>query len=136
MDNIVQGTNLAIAERVTRALHPPEYKGFYEWVNSKPQGGHIEVFCSDWNKDHWAFYAYIGVDSYREDLKGINSLIEHLNWRDGDVYIELIDHSDGTRNSHLKQLYDKIYDNDRSHGEVLNPDIWEKHLTPFLEEQK
>ena len=113
-----------IAERVARALHPPTYKGYFQWVNSKPQNGWIEVFCSDWNKDHWAFYAYIGIDSYREDLKGINSLIERLNWRDGDVYVELIDHSKG-----LSDFYHKLYD---LGWEVLNPDIWEKHL--FLED--
>ena len=115
-----------MAERVARALHPPEYRGYFNKVNSKPQDSWIEVFCSDWNKDHWAFYAFIGVDSYREDLKGINSLIERLNWRDGDVYVELINHSED-----LSDFYHKLYD--LSDWDALNPDIWEKHL-PLLED--
>lgn len=118
-----------IAERVARALYPPKYRGAYNMVNSKPQGSWIEVFCSDWNKDHWAFYAYIGADSYREDLKGINRLINDLNFRDGDVYIELIDHSE-----ELSDFYHKLYHNDDwSDHAVLNPDIWTKHI-PLLEE--
>ena len=115
-----------MAERVARALHPPEYRGYFNKVNSKPQDSWIEVFCSDWNKDHWAFYAFIGVASYREDLKGINSLIERLNWRDGDVYVELINHSED-----LSDFYHKLYG--LSDWDALNPDIWEKHL-PLLED--
>ena len=115
-----------MAERVARALHPPEYRGYFNKVNSKPQDSWIEVFCSDWNKDHWAFYAFIGVASYREDLKGINSLIERLNWRDGDVYVELIDRSED-----LSDFYHKLCDDDSSSWDVLTPDIWKKHLPTF-----
>ncbi|GAH71951.1 unnamed protein product, partial [marine sediment metagenome] len=109
-----------IAERVASALHPPEYGGFYNTVNSEPQDSWIKVFCSDWNKDHWAFYAYIGVDSYQEDLKGINRLIERLNWRDGDVYVELINHEDDAKN-----IYDKFCDRGGwDHGAILNAEAW------------
>jgi len=113
--------------RVASALHPLKYQGYFNWVNSVPQNGWIEVFCSDWNKDHWAFYAYIGADSHREDLKAINRLIMDLNFRDGDVYVELIDHS---RN--LSDFYHTLY-SDLGSDYVLKPDIWEKNL-PLLEE--
>lgn len=63
-----------------------KYRGFFKAVNRKPQGEWIEVFASDWNKDYWAFYAYISLKNFREDIKAINNLIHKLNWRDGDTH--------------------------------------------------
>ena len=117
--------NEKVAKRVARALHPlMKYRGYFNPVNRKPEGEYIEIFCSDWNKDHWAFYAYIRPESYAEDLKEINDLIERLNWRDGDVYVELIDRSEG-----LKELYSKFYEMGHlAHWDTLSPENWEKGL--------
>ena len=107
-----------------------QYKGFFNPVNAKPQGDWIEVFCSDWNKDHWAFYAYIGVDSYERDTKEISDLVEKLNWRDGDTYIELINHS---ANERAKDLYEKMMKkSDMSDWAALDPNVWKELVAPAL----
>jgi len=99
-----------------------EYKGFYNAVNPKPAGEWIEVFASDWFKDYFAFYAYISLDNYKEDIKAINDLITELNWRDSDVYVELIDHSEG-----LKNFYHKLYEGGHyTHHNALDPRNWER----------
>lgn len=98
-----------------------KYKGFFKAVNKKPSGDYIEVFVSDWNKDYWAFYSYIEKDNYETDLEEINELIKKLNYRDGDVYIELIDF-----NGELDGFYHYIYDaNEYTHSSILNPEYWE-----------
>ncbi len=94
-----------------------EYKGFYKHTNEKPIGEYIEIFVSDWNKDYFAFYVYISKDDYETDIEKINSLITKLNYRDGDVYIELINHSEG-----LDGFYKYIYDSNHS---ILNKEYWE-----------
>ena len=71
-----------------------KYNGFFKHINDKPSGEYIEIFVSDWNKEHWAFYVYIEQDNYESDLDEINQLMTKLNYRDGDIYIELINHSD------------------------------------------
>lgn len=98
-----------------------EYKGMYKHLNSKPTGDFIEVFVSDWNKDYFAFYVYISQDDYETEIGEINNLISKLNYRDGDVYIELIN-----RSGELKGFYDYIYDSNRyTHSEILNIELWE-----------
>jgi hypothetical protein len=98
-----------------------EYKGFYKHINSKPTGEYIEVFVSDWNKDFWSFYAYIERDNYEENIEEINSLITKLNYRDGDVYIELINHSD-----ELEGFYKYLYDLGKyTQSDVLDTEYWE-----------
>lgn len=98
-----------------------EYKGFWNAVNRKPKS-YIEIWVSDWNKDHWGFYAYINAESYEQDTKDIQDLIRKLNWRDGDVYVELINYS-----KDLKDFYKVLYDNDwYAEWSTLHPDYWRK----------
>lgn len=98
-----------------------KYKGFFKHVNDEPTGEYIEIFVSDWNKEHWAFYVYIDGDNYEEDIERINNLITELNFRDQDYYFELIDRSD-----ELKGFYNYIYDSNRhTHSEVLNIELWQ-----------
>jgi len=98
-----------------------EYKGFFKHINSKPTGEYIDVFISDWNKEHWAFYVYIDKDNYEEDIDQINELIQKKNYRDGDVYIELIDHSDD-----LEHFYKYVYDSGHyTHSAILDKTLWE-----------
>ncbi len=98
-----------------------KYNGFFKHVNDKPPGEYIEVFISDWNKEHWAFYVFISKDDYEQDIEDINNLITKLNYRDGDVYTELINHSDG-----LEGFYKYLYDLGHfTQSEVLNTEYWE-----------
>ena len=98
------------------------YKGFYESVNEKPRGEWIEIFASDWFKDYWAFYAYISLDNHEKDIEAINNLIHRLNWRDGDVYVELINRSEG-----LKDFYHWLYEKGYfTHHYALDPENWRK----------
>ena len=98
-----------------------KYKGFFKAVNPKPEGEYIELFVSDWNKEHWAFYVYISRDNYGTDIQDINDLITKLNYRDEDVYIELIDY-----NGDIDGLYHYVYDGSHlSHSEILNTRLWE-----------
>lgn len=99
-----------------------KYQGFFKHVNETPKTEeYIEIFCSDWNKDHWAFYASITKDNYEQDIQDIQSLITKLNYRDGDVYIELIDHS-----PELEHFYHYIYEsNNYTHSPILDPRLWE-----------
>lgn len=98
-----------------------KYKGSCKAVNDKPDSDYIEIFCSDWNKDYWTFYAYISKDNFEDDIEDIQKLINKLNWRDGDVYIELINHE-----GELDGLYKWIYDtNTYTHSDILNLNIWE-----------
>jgi hypothetical protein len=101
---------------------PLEYKESFKAVNDKPISSEwVEVFCSDWNKEHWSFYAYIDKDNYEQDIEDINTLLQKLNFRDGDVYIELIDHS-----SDLEGFYHYLYKlGQYTQSEVLNPEYWE-----------
>jgi len=101
-----------------------KYRGYFNAVNPKPEGNYILVFCSDWNKDYWAFYAYISQKNWREDLRQINDLVRRMNWRDGDVYVELIDFHDETMRKFYMTLYDE---NDWAHWDALDPEQWEKH---------
>jgi len=102
-----------------------KYRGFFKSVNEQPKDGEwIEVFASDWFKEHWAFYAYIRLANYKEDIEAINNLIQKLNWRDGDVYVELINHSEGLK-SFYHQLYEAGY---FTHHNALEPENWRKHL--------
>jgi len=97
-----------------------KYKGFYRSVNEKPEGEWIEVFASDWNKEWFGFYAYISLDSYERDIDEINKLIKELNFMDGDVYIELVDHSPGMKEFY-RWLLKKGYYTDSA---ALNPECW------------
>jgi hypothetical protein len=98
-----------------------EYKGFFKHVNDKPVGEYIEVFVSDWNKEYWAFYYYISKDNYESDIEEISNLIAKLNFRDGDIYHELINYS-----PELEGFYKYIYDSDKySHSSILNTELWE-----------
>jgi len=98
-----------------------KYKGFFKHINEKPIEEYIELFVSDWNKEHWAFYCYISKDSYETDIEEIQELITKLNYRDGDVYTELINHSD-----ELEGFYKYLYDiGQYTQSEVLNTKYWE-----------
>jgi len=98
-----------------------KYKGFFKHTNDKPTDEYIEIFVSDWNKEHWGFYTYISKDNYEQDLEDIGELMTKLNYRDGDVYIELINHSDD-----LENFYKYIYDSGNyTHSAILNPKYWE-----------
>ena len=82
------------------------YRGYFNAVNPKPEGNYILIFASDWNKDYWAFYAYITQHNWKDDIKQINDLIKRMNWRDGDIYVELIDFHDETMRKFYMYLYD------------------------------
>ena len=98
-----------------------EYNGFFKHTNDKPTGEYIEIFVSDWNKEHWAFYSYIDKDCYEDDIQEIQELMTKLNYRDGDVYIELINHSD-----ELEHFYMYVYDSGYyTHSAILNTRLWE-----------
>lgn len=97
------------------------YNGFFDHVNTKPKGEYVQVFITDWNTDYWAFYAYISKDTYEEDIDAIWKLIDTLNFRDGDVYIELINHSEG-----LENFYKYLYQVGKyTHQHIFNKDYWE-----------
>lgn len=106
-----------------------KYKGFFKAVNEKPINDEwVEVFASDWFKDHWAFYAYISLKNREEDIEAVNDLIHELNWRDGDVYVELIDHS-----PKLKEFYHALYEQGCfTHHCALDVQNWRRlaHLLP------
>lgn len=118
-----EGDNMKSTESKTE---PDElkYRGYFNKVNPKPQGNYILLFASDWHKDHWAFYAYISQRDWRNDIRKINDLIRQMNWRDGDVYIELIDYHDKTMHEFYMYLYDSGY---YSHWDALKPEQWERH---------
>jgi hypothetical protein len=98
-----------------------KYKGFFKYINKEPTDEYIEIFVSDWNKEHWGFYAHISQDDYETDIDNIQELITKLNYRDGDVYTELINHSD-----ELKHFYKYLYDlGHYTQSDVLNPELWE-----------
>ena len=101
-----------------------QYRGYFNTVNPKPEGNYILIFASDWNKDYWTFYCYISQKNWQEDIRQVNDLIKHMNWRDGDVYVELIDFHDEMMRDFYMFLYD---DNDWAHWNVLDPEEWEKH---------
>jgi len=112
----------ASPQAVKKANMMLTYKGFYKSVNEKPRGEWIEIFASDWFKDYWAFYAYISLDNHKKDIEAINNLIHRLNWRDGDVYVELINHSEG-----LKDFYHWLYEKGYfTHHCALDPENWRK----------
>jgi len=97
------------------------YGGFFKAANEKPRGaGGIEIFARDWNKDWFAFYAYISLENYERDIEEINMLIRELNWTDGDVYVELINHSPCLKDFY-RWLYEKGY---FTHHCALNPENW------------
>jgi hypothetical protein len=101
-----------------------KYKGFYKAANRKPKGEWIQIFASDWFKQYWAFYAYVSLENYEEDIDKVNDLIHRLNWRDGDVYVELIDHS-----PELKDFYHHLYERGYfTHHNALNPQNWRNFL--------
>jgi hypothetical protein len=101
-----------------------KYKGCFNTVNPKPAGNYILVFASDWNKDHWAFYAYVSQQNWKEDVRKINDLVTRMNWRDGDVYVELIDYHDETMHDFYTYLYDS---GDMAHWNALDPKEWQKN---------
>lgn len=107
-----------------------KYRGFWNRVNKKPESGEwIELWASDWNKDHWGFYAFIRADHYKEDIEAINALIQELNWRDGDVYVELINHSEN-----FKEFYDRLYQKGYlAHWDTLRVEKWEEVKTILTE---
>jgi hypothetical protein len=108
----------------SQILRELRYKGFYETVNRKPKGEWIRIFVSDWFKQYWAFYAYISLENYERDIEAINDLIHRLNWRDDDVYVELIDRSAG-----LKDFYHHLYEwGYFTHHNVLDPQNWRNYF--------
>jgi hypothetical protein len=98
-----------------------EYKGFFKTVNTKPTGDSITVFISDWHKEHWAFYVHISRDNFEADIDEISQLMDKLNYRDGDVYIELIDY-EGDLEHFYKYVYDSGY---MTHSAILDKELWE-----------
>ena len=98
-----------------------EYQGYFKTINDKPTGEYINIFVSDWHKEHWAFYVYIDKDNYEEDIEQINKLMSKLNYRDGDIYIELIDHSPELEHFY-KYLYELGY---MTQSDVLDLEYWE-----------
>lgn len=102
-----------------------KYKGYFNVINKKPKDDEwIEIFAGDWFRDHWAFYAFISRKNYELDINKILDLIKELNWRDGDVYVELINHSPKLRGLYMK-LYELGYDTDWS---ALRVENWNKLL--------
>lgn len=97
-----------------------------QYLNSKPGNDYIEMFASDWLKEHWSFYAYIDATRHEHDLELINSEIARLNYRDGDVYVELIDRSPG-----LEHFYDYLC----SRGECAHWDVLDNGYWNALEER-
>lgn len=98
---------------------PMKYNGFWNHANDKPES-YICVWISDWNKDYWGFYVYINKNNYEADTKELLKLIDKLNYRDGDVYVELIDHSPD-----LKELYEYMWERDWYQSWYnLNPILW------------
>lgn len=103
----------------------PEYKGFFHSANQPTTDEWIEVFVSDWNKDHFAFYAYIDLLTFREDIENIWKLVHDFNYG-GDIYIELIDYS--TKSERIKRFYDYLYEKGYySDWAALDPKVWEKY---------
>jgi len=103
-----------------------EYNGFFNRVNNPPDN-FIEVFISDWNKEHWAFYVFIDVEEFEDSLDEINDLIstDRLNHRDGDFYVELINHSE---QDFTEKLYRKFLENSGlDHNCVLWSSNWEEY---------
>jgi len=99
----------------------PEYKGFFESANKPETDEWIEVFVSDWNKEHFGFYAYIDKDTYEKDIKNIWDLIHSFNYG-GDIYVELIDHSPS-----MKEFYEWLYDKGYwADWDALNPKTWKE----------
>ncbi len=107
-------------------------------MNKQIDEPYIEIFVSDWNKDYWHFYTFIHLNDYEECIESIGKAIDDANFRDGDVYIELIDYK-----GELDGLYNYIYHSSGlSHQEVLNSRIWEifeekgndffKYFTEFI----
>jgi len=101
---------------------PLTYTEMFKAVNEKPTHSEwVEIFVSDWNKEYWGFYAYISKDNYETDIDDINAVISKLNWRDGDTYIELIDHS-----ANLEGFYHYIYKTgSMAHWDILDTDYWD-----------
>ena len=102
-----------------------EYQGFFKRVNDPPTD-YIEIFVSDWNKDHWAFYVFIDVEDYESDIEAITDLIstDRLNFRDGDFYVELIDHSGQDKTRDIYQAFlDKA---GLDHNSVIWAENWEE----------
>lgn len=100
------------------------YKGFAKHANTRPKE-YILIWASDWNGDYWGFYAFINAENYKQDTKEILNLIEKLNWRDGDVQVQLIDHS-----KNLEEFYNYLYEhNYYNDWSTLNPELWEEALT-------
>ena len=96
-----------------------QYQGFGRTVNRKPAEG-IQLWASDWHKEHFGFYAWIDEQHFERDIPRIETLILKLNWRDGDVYTELINHTPG-----LRHFYDFLYDrSELSDGAALEPVWW------------
>ncbi len=102
----------------------PKYRGFFKSANEPETDKWIEVFASDWGKEFFAFYAYIDVQTYKKDLEAINKLISELNYVDGDVYVELIDHS-GQKD--VAKFYDWLYSEGYfSDWAALCPENWDE----------
>lgn len=95
-----------------------EYKGIGEHVNPNSVTA-ITIAVQDWNGEYWMFYADIDMHTYSEDCEEISELIEKLNWRDGDVRIELIDY-----NSELTGLYE-YFEMIGANFEILDTDYWD-----------
>ncbi|MBD3158470.1 MAG: hypothetical protein GF309_06725 [Candidatus Lokiarchaeota archaeon] len=107
---------------LTEKQNDIEYNGFWKPANTKPDGEYVLVWVSDWLKQDWGFYCYISLDAYKQDLDGIHGLIEELNFRGVDVYVEMVDHSPG-----LKEFYGKEYNKSKiSHYHILKPETWER----------
>ncbi len=103
-------------------IEPLKYRGFFKTVNPKPSGNYVLVFASDWNKDYWAYYAYISQANWKDDINQINELIRKMNYRDGDVYVELIDYHDDAMHDFYMYLYDS---GDMAHWNALDPKEWQ-----------
>ena len=80
---------------------------------------YIYIWVSDWNKDHFGFYASIDPDTYEDDIEEIQQLIDSFNYG-GDIYFELINHSDN-----MEYFYKWVNSlNGYTNSDIMNTDIW------------
>jgi hypothetical protein len=97
-----------------------KYNGFFNQANEPETDEHITIFVSDWLKDYWAAYVSIDADSYEDDIDKIHEFILKMNWRDGDVYIELV--NENGLNGFYQLALSKGWLSDH---EILNKELWE-----------
>jgi hypothetical protein len=98
-----------------------EYKEFMKTVNEEPNSEHVTIFVSDWNKEEWAFYAHIALSQYQDDIEEIQDLIKRMNWKDQDVYVEMVDCSQDMTGFYSCVESMGYLDN----WQIMDPELWE-----------